>query len=191
MSLRISLNSFAVCFTSSKQNTFSYQSARHSTMSAGVFWISFAVSRISSLVFPTIGTQILGIPAPKVTPLTVTFFIQLPLFLSVYALVKSINSIRFPMYIFNINIYNLFQPSLMSTSYFFASHIYIVPLFLIIFNIYFVLSAKSISLFEIGWFGYNLFLTKRDTGFLSCASKIFFPLSHQGQAVVVREYSLL
>ncbi len=59
-----SRRAFIVSSVFAKSKISSYQSTRHSTTSAFVDLIVSAAERISSLVTPTIGTQIFGIPAP-------------------------------------------------------------------------------------------------------------------------------
>ena len=79
-----SRRAFIVSSVFAKSKISSYQSTRHSTTSAFVDLIVSAAARISSLVTPTIGTQIFGIPAPISIFLTFTVFIIL--FLSMTSL---------------------------------------------------------------------------------------------------------
>ena len=63
------------CSMHSNENTSSYQSTLHSTTSAFACTALFAFSKISGTVFPTIGTQIFGIPVPISKFLTFIVFI--------------------------------------------------------------------------------------------------------------------
>ena len=68
--------SFNTSSTCAKSNTPSNQSTRHSTTSSATSSKDLAAARISSFVFPTIGTQIFGTPSPILTPRTSTYLLM-------------------------------------------------------------------------------------------------------------------